>query len=61
LQRADGAPAGLCGFEAGIAGDGRAALDMLDGFEPNLVLLDLAMPGMDGLIFCGPCGDSQAD
>ncbi len=42
---------GLCGFEAGIAGDGRAALDMLERFEPNLVLLDLAMPGMDGFDF----------
>jgi len=42
---------GLCGFEAGIAADGRAALEMLQGFGPDLVLLDLAMPGMDGFDF----------
>ena len=42
---------GLCGFEAGIAGDGRAALEMIEGFGPDLVLLDLAMPGMDGFDF----------
>src|SRR5437016_5837571 len=42
---------GLCGFEAGIAGDGRAALGMLEAFGPDLVLLDLAMPGMDGFDF----------
>src|SRR5207245_2683601 len=42
---------GLCGFEAGIAGDGRAALETIEGFGPDLVLLDLAMPGMDGFDF----------
>ena len=41
----------LCGFEAGIAADGRAALEMLEDFSPDLILLDLAMPGMDGFEF----------
>jgi len=27
---------------------GRDLLDMIDDFRPNLILLDLAMPGMDG-------------
>ena len=42
---------GLCGFATAIAEDGRAALEMLGGFGPDLVLLDLAMPGMDGFDF----------
>ncbi len=41
----------LCGFEPAIAGDGRAALQMLEPFQPDLVLLDLSMPGMDGFEF----------
>ena len=41
----------LCGFEAGMADDGVAALRALDHFSPDVVLLDLAMPGMDGFEF----------
>src|SRR5438045_3070786 len=41
----------LCGFVAGVAGDGRAALEMLEEFGPDLILLDLSMPGMDGFDF----------
>lgn len=41
----------LCGFEAGMADDGAAALRVLDKFGPDVVLLDLAMPGMDGFEF----------
>lgn len=32
-----------------VALDGRGALASLDQFQPDLVMLDLGMPGMDGL------------
>src|SRR6201992_1522310 len=31
------------------AQDGRQVLDVLQGFEPDILLLDLKMPGLDGL------------
>ena len=31
-----------------VAYDGRSALDRMAGFQPELVLLDIGMPGMDG-------------
>jgi DNA-binding NtrC family response regulator len=39
----------LRGFEARGAGDGRAALECLDRVPIEVVVLDLKMPGMDGL------------
>jgi len=42
--------AGLGGIAViGSAGDGEAALDMLDRCDPDLLLLDIAMPRMDGV------------
>jgi CheY-like chemotaxis protein/two-component sensor histidine kinase len=38
----------LLGVETRTAHDGTAALEALDEFEPSVVLLDLAMPVMDG-------------
>ncbi len=35
------------------AGDGLQALRLLDELRPDLVLLDLSMPGMDGFSVCG--------
>lgn len=32
----------------GIAGDGQAALDFLEGRQPDVVVMDLHMPGLDG-------------
>ena len=37
------------GFEVAEAADGREALDRLRALEPDLVVLDVVMPGMDGL------------
>ena len=39
-------------FETQIVGDGEAALDAVKDFNPNLVLLDLMLPGIDGYQVC---------
>lgn len=36
------------GYEVAVAGDGREALDQVAAFRPHLVLLDVAMPHLDG-------------
>jgi len=36
------------GHEVCVAYDGRGALDAAPAFAPDLVLLDIGMPGMDG-------------
>lgn len=40
------------GYDVRIAPDGMAALETFDEWQPNLVITDLAMPGMDGLELC---------
>ena len=37
------------GFEARICGDGESGLKLFETFRPDIVLLDLRLPGMDGL------------
>ncbi len=37
------------GFEVETAGDGRAALSVVDRFAPDVVVLDVMMPRMDGI------------
>ena len=37
------------GYEVELAGDGLQALRRLDAFRPNLVTLDVKMPGIDGI------------
>lgn len=40
------------GFEVSTCQDGQAALNLLDTFKPNLIVLDVMMPGMDGIETC---------
>ena len=39
------------GHTVECAGDGRQALDVLDYFTPDLIILDVMMPVMDGVSF----------
>lgn len=40
---------GLEGFEVVTAGDGLAALEAFEGNRPDAAVLDIGMPGVDGL------------
>lgn len=40
------------GFEVTVAADGRAALDALVQWSPDIVVLDVLMPGLDGFEVC---------
>jgi two-component system, OmpR family, response regulator MprA len=40
------------GYEVRTSGDGAEALDVAAGFVPDLVVLDLGLPGMDGVEVC---------
>lgn len=40
------------GFDVAVAADGPAALDLARSHDPELVVLDLGLPGMDGLEVC---------
>lgn len=40
------------GYEVGVAKDGNSALEFLKNERPNLILLDVMMPGMDGFEVC---------
>jgi CheY-like chemotaxis protein len=37
------------GYDVNVASDGHEALDLLQSIKPDLVLLDVAMPGLDGV------------
>jgi CheY-like chemotaxis protein len=38
----------LRGHEVRVVHDGAAALDTVDSYRPNMIFLDIGMPGMDG-------------
>ena len=40
------------GFETSIANDGEAALNLFETFSPDLILLDIMLPGLDGWQVC---------
>lgn len=40
------------GFDVHVAGDGPTGVAYAERFEPDLVILDLMLPGMDGLEVC---------
>ncbi|MGH2916804.1 MAG: response regulator transcription factor [Solirubrobacteraceae bacterium] len=40
------------GFEVRVAGDGGAALVAAERFAPDAIVLDVALPGLDGLAVC---------
>jgi urea transport system substrate-binding protein len=40
------------GFEVTSAANGQEALDVMEGHDPDLILLDMKMPVMNGWEFC---------
>ena len=45
-------PLTASGYEVVSLGDGRAALDAVERQRPDLIILDVTMPGMDGFAVC---------
>ncbi|HWW85325.1 MAG TPA: response regulator, partial [Vicinamibacterales bacterium] len=43
----------FCGFEVGCVGDGNEVIGRLRSFRPDLVLLDVMLPGQTGFDLCG--------
>lgn len=43
---------GIEGYDVAIAGDGEAALTEIEKQRPDLIILDIMMPGLDGIQTC---------
>jgi DNA-binding response OmpR family regulator len=43
----------FCGFDAECVGEGTAVIDRVRARRPDLVLLDVMLPGSDGFTLCG--------
>jgi two-component system alkaline phosphatase synthesis response regulator PhoP len=41
-----------CGYQVVIAYDGEGAIESIDKFKPDLILLDIVLPGIDGFEVC---------
>jgi two-component system KDP operon response regulator KdpE len=52
IRRAVARALGARNYEVEVATDGHEALTAFDAFEPDLIVLDLNMPGLDGLSVC---------
>ena len=48
------------GYEVGVASDGFKALKFIENVIPDLILLDVMMPGMDGFEVCQKIKENQA-
>jgi class 3 adenylate cyclase len=48
------------GYQTSVATDGQKGLDLLDRFRPDLILLDIMMPGLDGYEVCRRIKASRA-
>jgi two-component system LytT family response regulator len=60
LERLEQTLAGLEEVEiAGVAGTAEAALPLILDVKPDIVLLDIEMPGMNGLEFCRVLRDAS--
>src|SRR5437667_2751528 len=48
------------GFDVALASDGRRALQEGSAFKPDLVLLDVTLPGLDGFEVCRRLAEGQS-
>ena len=48
------------GYEVVTANDGPAALDLVGSEQPDLILLDVVMPGLDGYAVCSQLRANKA-